>query len=92
MRGQTKSYLQTHNVVVSLTYTFAGESFNFTRTYLADLLNHYVDHARALVAPILPAGVTITIGNTNTVLNPHYSFGVDYYYQPSASCFVRTIR
>lgn len=68
------------SVVVSVTYTFAGEPFNFTKTYLADPLNHYVNHAPALVAPILPSDVTIAIANTNTVLNPRYSFGVDYYY------------
>jgi hypothetical protein len=68
------------SVVVSLTYAFTGEYFNFTKTYLADPLNHYVDHAPALLAPVLPSNVTIAIGNTNTVLDPHYSFGVDYYY------------
>jgi hypothetical protein len=68
------------SVVVSVTYTFAGEPFNFTKIYLADPLNHYVNHAPALVAPILPSDVTITIGNTNGVLHPRYSFGVDYYY------------
>jgi outer membrane murein-binding lipoprotein Lpp len=68
------------SVDVSLRYTFASESFNSTKTYLADPLNHDVDHAPALLAPVLPSNVTITIGNTNTVLDPHYSFGVDYYY------------
>ena len=68
------------SVSISATYNFANQIFNFTKTYYPPPFNSFVSRAPALIAPILPSNVTITIRDTNMAQRPLYRYGIYYYY------------
>jgi hypothetical protein len=64
--------------IIEVDYTYSGQMFNFTKTYNADPLGNSV--GGTFIAPVLPANVSVWIGNANPTSEPTLMYEINYYF------------
>jgi hypothetical protein len=64
--------------IIEIDYAYNDQLFNFTKTYDADLLGNSV--GGTFIAPVLPANVSVWIGNANSTSEPTMMYEVNYYF------------
>ncbi len=64
--------------IIEVSYTYSDQLFNFTKTYNADPLGNSV--GGTFVAPVLPANISVWIGNANSTSEPTMMYEVSYYF------------
>jgi len=64
--------------IIEVDYTYNDQLFNFTKTYNGDPLGNPV--GGTYIAPVLPANVSVWIGNANSIIEPTMRYEISYYF------------
>ncbi len=64
--------------IIEIDYTYSDQLFNFTKTYNADPLGNSV--GGTFRTPVLPANISVWIGNANSTSEPTMMYEVSYYF------------